>query len=49
MKLKQIVCPYCGYKMPVFFNEKAIAKGIFVICKGKNCKKQFEIRLSKDK
>lgn len=49
MKLKQVVCPYCGYRMPVFYGEKAVAKEIYMTCKGKKCKKQFEVRIHEDK
>lgn len=43
---KRITCPYCGYAMPVYYTEKACSSGIFVRCKGRNCRKIFEIRLS---
>lgn len=42
-RLEKVKCPYCGYEMPVFKTEKAVCKGIFVRCKGRNCKKMFEI------
>lgn len=42
-RLEKIKCPYCGYEMPVFKTKKAACKGVFVICKGRNCKKMFEI------
>jgi transcription elongation factor Elf1 len=44
--LKNVTCPYCGYKMPIRFNDKAVSKGVFVKCKGKNCKKEFEIKIN---
>ena len=44
-KRKKIICPYCGYEMPVFFDEWAVSKGVYIRCKGRNCKKIFEIRI----
>ena len=44
MKVK---CPFCGYEMPIMYDrEKAEAKGIFVKCKGRQCKKEFEIKIN---
>lgn len=39
----KIKCPYCEYEMPITFSKDAECKGIFVKCKGKKCKKEFEI------
>lgn len=44
-KAQKIKCPYCGYAMPVFFVSNAKSTGIFVRCKGRNCKQFFEIRV----
>lgn len=41
--LKKVECPYCGYKMPVYLAVYAKSTGIFIRCKGRNCKKLFEI------
>lgn len=41
--LRQIICPYCGYRMPLWCTDEAASKGIFAVCKDKNCKKLFEI------
>jgi len=46
-KKMQVRCPYCGYKMPVYYGSKADCKGVHVTCKGRNCKKEFEIRIEK--
>lgn len=46
--MKKVKCPYCGYEMPIAYDEKAVCRGIFVKCKGKNCKKEFEIKINKD-
>ena len=46
IKLNKIRCPYCGYEMPIKYIENAYAEGVFVRCKGRNCKKEFEIRIN---
>lgn len=46
LKLSKVVCPHCGYKMPIFYNENTISKNIYVRCKGKKCKKIFEIKIN---
>ena len=43
---EQLKCPLCGYKMPVYFDEKSKCMGIFVRCKGRNCRKIFEIKIT---
>lgn len=40
---KKILCPYCGYSMPLYYTDDSTARGVFVRCKGRNCKKMFEI------
>lgn len=50
MTIKKIKCPYCGYEMPVWYDpKKAEAKGIFIRCKGRNCRREFEIRIKQSK
>lgn len=45
--MEDITCPYCGYKMPIKYDKKiSEAKGIYVKCKGRNCKKVFEIKIN---
>ena len=46
--MKKVICPFCGYIMPITYNEEAICKGMFVKCKGKKCKKIFEIKIKKE-
>lgn len=41
----QVRCPECGYKMPIFFDEKAHSEGLRVACKGRNCKHIFEVKI----
>lgn len=48
-KRKKVKCPYCGYKMPLYYDENSICKGVFIICKGRMCKKEFEIKINKVK
>lgn len=45
MTNKKIRCPFCGYVMPLFFNENTICNNLFIRCKGRNCKKEFEIKI----
>lgn len=42
---KRVKCPYCGYSMPIFYRESAESSGIIVKCKGRNCGKEFEVRI----
>lgn len=42
-RLKKVKCPFCGYEMPVYLSEKAVCRGVYVRCKGRGCKKIFEI------
>jgi len=42
---KKVKCPYCGYLMPIEYDESSQCKGLYVRCKGKNCKKEFEIKI----
>ena len=42
----KIKCPYCGYLMPIYFDKSSKCKGVFVYCKGRSCKKQFEIKIN---
>lgn len=44
--MEKIKCPYCGYEMPIFCTDKTVSNNLFVRCKGKNCKKIFEIKIN---
>jgi hypothetical protein len=35
--------------MPVFYDENAECTGIHITCKGRNCKKVFEVKITKGK
>ena len=41
----RVKCPHCGYRMPIELSSDAVARGLFVKCKGRNCGKRFEIVL----
>lgn len=43
----KVKCPYCGYRMPIYIAENARCEGLTVRCKGKKCKRLFEIRLGR--
>lgn len=42
---RKVKCPFCGYEMPLTYRETARCQGVFVRCKGRGCKKVFEIKL----
>lgn len=44
-KYTQVVCPACGYRMPLFFTEEAESKGVQVACKGRKCSNVFEVKI----
>lgn len=39
----RVRCPYCGYIMPIQYDDNAICRGVFIRCKGRHCKKEFEL------
>ena len=42
----KVKCPYCGYEMPIKYTPKAaVCFGVFVRCKGRQCKREFEIKI----
>ena len=44
-RLIQVVCPECGYKMPLFYSSEAECKGVQVACKGRKCSCIFEVKI----
>lgn len=46
---EKVKCPHCSYVMPLLYTKDAESKGIYVRCKGKHCKKMFEIKIPKTK
>ena len=41
----KVTCPACGYEMPITHEPDAECTGVFVTCKGRNCKKIFEVKI----
>lgn len=41
----KVKCPYCGYEMPIFVKPPAVCRGVFAKCKGRHCKREFEIKV----
>lgn len=41
---KKVKCPFCGYEMPIYLSEETVCRGLLARCKGRNCKKIFEVR-----
>lgn len=48
-RLEKVVCPFCGYQMPVFQGENAQSKDIYIKCKGRKCGQWFEIKINRTK
>lgn len=46
---KNVICPFCGYKMPIQYDVKSLCWGVYVRCKGRKCGKEFEIKIKSDK
>ena len=40
---KRVICPYCGYRMPLEYESDASSRGVYVKCKGSHCKRDFEV------
>ncbi len=43
----KVTCPVCGYEMPIRYSQQAECKGVFVSCKGRNCRCIFEVKIEK--
>ena len=49
-QFKKVKCPFCGYEQNVLYDVKnAQCKGVFLRCKARHCKKEFEIKINQDK
>ncbi len=46
---KQVQCTECGYKMPIFYTDKAECEGVMIPCKGRHCPAVFELKIKKGK
>lgn len=44
-KYIKVLCPFCGYKMPLSYTSESQCKGIVLKCKGRHCKKLFELQI----
>lgn len=44
-EIVQVVCPACGYRMPIYYEPEAESSGVRVRCKGRNCTEFFEIKI----
>ena len=42
---EKIRCPHCGHPINVFKSKDANCQGIFLKCKNKECRKEFELRI----
>jgi len=43
----KVTCPFCGYEMPLTYDPKtALCRGLWVRCKGRKCKKEFEVKIN---
>lgn len=43
--LKNVECPYCGYQLPLIYDEDTVVKNLLVSCKGRQCKKHFILNI----
>ena len=50
MKTDKVKCPYCGHEQNILYDkENARCQGIFLRCKARHCRKDFELKINKDK
>ena len=47
--MHRVKCPECGYKMPIYYDDRAISNGVTVTCKGRNCHAVFELKIQNGK
>ena len=45
----RVICPICGYQMPIYYDDQAESKGVTVTCKGRNCRAVFEVKIENGK
>lgn len=38
-----VICPYCGYRLPILYSSNSNCKEILVNCKGRSCKRSFNL------
>lgn len=39
----KVLCPYCQNRLPVRFAGSTSCSGVFLKCKNRDCKKEFEL------
>lgn len=50
MRKEKVRCPYCGHEQNILYDPRnASCRGVFVRCKGRQCRKDFEIQINQDK
>lgn len=47
--MRKVICPYCGYVMPIVILPDAECNGITARCKNRDCKKEFEVKVKEGK
>ena len=45
---KKIRCPFCGHEQNIQYVPGAVSRGLFMRCKARQCRKEFEVRLAPD-
>lgn len=43
--VKNVVCPFCGYKLPIVYDKDTTVKNLLVSCKGRQCKESFVLNI----
>lgn len=43
--MDKVKCPHCGYEMPLTHGKDAECRGVFIKCKGRGCKRIFEVKI----
>lgn len=38
---KKVICPYCGYTLPILYDTSTNVKELLLYCKGRHCKRSF--------
>ena len=38
-----VICPYCGYRLPIIYSSNSNCKEILVNCKGRSCERSFNL------
>lgn len=45
IRRKKVRCPYCGHEQNVQYIPGAVSRGIYMRCKARQCKREFEVRI----